>query len=257
MNLLIYPFQYATTDINDYGKYIGNSYNKTPRKVITSFFPEKIEPYFADVNYSYRAERGNTYAFEAYLEFTIENIDTYKEYVSSVTAGLEGTPFPYDSSYIEYSIGSLILPDDDTFQVGETTHIGFRAADVRMILCSEENAKKFNFNKAVFPGIQGGPLMHVIAAKAVCFKEALDPAFKKYQQGVIDNAQALCKGLMDRDIKIVSDGTNHATTFDLMLGSLSKMVLSALQAINVFPPAVGTLTVTRGTPVILLSYGCR
>ena len=153
VNLLIYPFQYVTTDINDYGKYIGNSYNKTPRKVITSFFPEKIEPYFADANYSYRAERGNTYAFEAYLEFTIESTDTYKEYVSSVTAGLEGTPFPYDSSYIAYSIGSLILPDDDTFQVGETTHIGFRAADVRMILCSEEKQSIIFVAIGVFEGV--------------------------------------------------------------------------------------------------------
>lgn len=153
VNLLIYPFQYVTTDINDYGKYIGNSYNKTPRKVITSFFPEKIEPYFSDVNYSYRAERGNTYAFEAYLEFTIESTDTYKEYVSSVTAGLEGTPFPYDSSYIAYSIGSLILPDDDTFQVGETTHIGFRAADVRMILCSEEKQSIIFVAIGVFEGV--------------------------------------------------------------------------------------------------------
>ena len=67
----------------------------------------------------------------------------------------------------------------------------------------------YNFNKAVFPGIQGGPLMHVIAAKAVCFKEALSDDFKKYQQGIVDNAQALCKGLMDRGIKIVSGGTDN------------------------------------------------
>ena len=85
-----------------------------------------------------------------------------------------------------------------------------------MILSDEETAKKYNFNKAIFPGIQGGPLMHVIAAKAVCFKEALSDDFKKYQQGIIDNAQALCKGLLARDIKIVSGGTdNHLMLVDL------------------------------------------
>jgi glycine hydroxymethyltransferase len=71
-------------------------------------------------------------------------------------------------------------------------------------------------NSAVFPGIQGGPLMHVIAAKAVCFKEALSPAFKEYCKGIVDNAQALCKGLQSRDMKIVSDGTdNHLMLLDL------------------------------------------
>ena len=63
-----------------------------------------------------------------------------------------------------------------------------------MILCNPEAADKFNFNKAVFPGIQGGPLEHVIAVKAVCFKEALQPEFKEYQQQILKNAQALCKG---------------------------------------------------------------
>ncbi|HBH93462.1 MAG TPA: serine hydroxymethyltransferase, partial [Bacteroides sp.] len=68
-----------------------------------------------------------------------------------------------------------------------------------MILCkSAEFAKEINFNKAVFPGIQGGPLMHVIAAKAVCLKEALDDSFKDYAKGIVDNAQALANGLMSR-----------------------------------------------------------
>ena len=58
-----------------------------------------------------------------------------------------------------------------------------------------ENNKKFNFNKAVFPGIQGGPLMHVIAGKAVCFKEALEPEYKTYMEQVVKNAKALCNGI--------------------------------------------------------------
>ena len=72
-----------------------------------------------------------------------------------------------------------------------TTHKTLRGPRGGLILSSEETAKKFNFNKAIFPGTQGGPLMHVIAAKAVCFKEALSDDFKIYAQGVIDNAQAL------------------------------------------------------------------
>ncbi|MCR5654448.1 MAG: serine hydroxymethyltransferase [Lachnospiraceae bacterium] len=97
-----------------------------------------------------------------------------------------------------------------------TTHKTLRGPRGGMILSSQAAADKYNFNKAVFPGIQGGPLMHVIAAKAVCFKEALSDDFKKYQQGIVDNAQALCKGLMDRGIKIVSGGTdNHLMLMDL------------------------------------------
>ena len=85
-----------------------------------------------------------------------------------------------------------------------------------MILANKEAAEKYNFNKAIFPGIQGGPLMHVIAGKAVCFKEALSPEFKVYAQNIIDNAQALCNGLLSRGVKIVSGGTdNHLMLVDL------------------------------------------
>lgn len=115
-----------------------------------------------------------------------------------VAAGLHPSPIPY------------------AHVTTTTTHKTLRGPRGGMILSDEETAKKFNFNKAIFPGIQGGPLMHVIAAKAVCFKEALSDDFKKYQQGIIDNAQALCKGLLARDIKIVSGGTdNHLMLVDL------------------------------------------
>ena len=115
-----------------------------------------------------------------------------------VAAGLHPSPIPY------------------AHVTTTTTHKTLRGPRGGMIMSSQEVADKYNFNKAIFPGIQGGPLMHVIAAKAVCFKEALDPAFKKYQQGVADNAQALCKGLQNRDVKIVSGGTdNHLMLVDL------------------------------------------
>ena len=129
-----------------------------------------------------------------------------------VAAGLHPSPIPY------------------AHVTTTTTHKTLRGPRGGMIMCSQEAADKYNFNKAIFPGIQGGPLMHVIAAKAVCFKEALDPSFKAYQQGVIDNAQALCKGLQNRDIKIVSGGTdNHLmlvdlTTYDLTGKAVEKLL---------------------------------
>lgn len=115
-----------------------------------------------------------------------------------VAAGLHPSPIPYADV------------------VTTTTHKTLRGPRGGMILCNQEAAEKFNFNKAVFPGTQGGPLMHVIAAKAVCLKEALQPEFKEYQAQVIKNAQALCKGLMDRGVKVVSNGTdNHLMLLDL------------------------------------------
>lgn len=97
-----------------------------------------------------------------------------------------------------------------------TTHKTLRGPRGGMIMSSQEVADKYNFNKAIFPGTQGGPLMHVIAAKAVCFKEALSDDFKVYMKNVADNAQALCKALQARDIKIVSGGTdNHLMLVDL------------------------------------------
>ena len=115
-----------------------------------------------------------------------------------VAAGLHPSPIPY--------------ADVTT----TTTHKTLRGPRGGLILCNQEAADKFNFNKAVFPGIQGGPLEHVIAGKAECFKEALEPEFAEYQKQIIKNAQALSKGLMDRGVKIISGGTdNHLMLIDL------------------------------------------
>ena len=106
--------------------------------------------------------------------------------------------------------------------VTTTTHKTLRGPRGGLILASQEAADKFKLNKAVFPGIQGGPLEHVIAAKAVCFKEALDPSFKVYAQNIIDNAKALADGLMKRDVDIVSGGTdNHLMLVDLTKDDLT------------------------------------
>ena len=115
-----------------------------------------------------------------------------------VAAGLHPSPIPY------------------AHVTTTTTHKTLRGPRGGMILSSNEMNEKFNFNKAVFPGIQGGPLMHVIAAKAVCFKEALQPEFKEYQQQILKNAKALCEGLKKRGVKIVSGDTdNHLMLVDL------------------------------------------
>ena len=115
-----------------------------------------------------------------------------------VAAGLHPSPIPY------------------AHVTTTTTHKTLRGPRGGMILSSNEVNEKFNFNKAIFPGTQGGSLMHVIAAKAVCFKEALEPEFKEYQMQVVKNAKALCEGLKKRGVKIVSGDTdNHLMLVDL------------------------------------------
>ncbi|MDE5695999.1 MAG: serine hydroxymethyltransferase [Lachnospiraceae bacterium] len=128
-----------------------------------------------------------------------------------VAAGLHPSPMPYADV------------------VTTTTHKTLRGPRGGLILANREAAEKYNFNKAIFPGIQGGPLMHVIAAKAVCFQEALSDEFKAYQQQIVKNAQALCKGLTDRDIRIVSGGTdNHLMLVDLTTYDLTGKVVEKL-----------------------------
>jgi len=122
-----------------------------------------------------------------------------------------------------------------------TTHKTLRGPRGGMIMSSKEIAEKFNFNKAIFPGTQGGPLMHVIAAKAVCFAEALTPEYKAYQEQIAKNAKALCKGLMDRGIKIVSGGTdNH-----LMLVDLTPLNISGKDAEHLLDAA--NITANKNT----------
>lgn len=119
--------------------------------------------------------------------------------------------------------------------VTTTTHKTLRGPRGGMILCNQEAADKYNFNKAIFPGIQGGPLMHVIAAKAVCFKEALDPSFKTYAKNIVDNAAALANGLLDRGFNLVSGGTdNHLMLVDLRSkGVTGKATEKLLDSVNI------------------------
>lgn len=134
-----------------------------------------------------------------------------------VAAGLHMSPIPY------------------AHVTTTTTHKTLRGPRGGMILSSNEVNEKLNFNKAVFPGIQGGPLMHVIAAKAVCFKECLTDEYKVYQAQIVKNAATLCKALQERGFKIVSDGTdNHLMLVDLQnLGLTGKEVEKLLDTVNI------------------------
>ena len=134
-----------------------------------------------------------------------------------VAAGLHESPIPY------------------AHVVTTTTHKTLRGPRGGLILSSEEFATEHKFNRAVFPGVQGGPLMHVIAAKAVCFKEVLDPSFKVYAKGIIDNAQALCKALQSHGFDIVSGGTdNHLMLVDLRSKHVTGKVAEAvLDSVNI------------------------
>ena len=134
-----------------------------------------------------------------------------------VAAGLHPSPIPY------------------AHVTTTTTHKTLRGPRGGMILSSQEFADEHKLNKCIFPGTQGGPLEHVIAAKAVCFKEALSEDFKVYQQNILKNAQALCKGLMDRGIQIVSGGTdNHLMLVDLTnTGKTGKEAENLLDSVNI------------------------
>lgn len=133
-----------------------------------------------------------------------------------VAAGLHPNPVPY------------------AHVVTTTTHKTLRGPRGGMILAGTNEYDK-KLNSAIFPGTQGGPLMHVIAGKAVAFQEALTDEFKAYQQRIIDNAQALCKGLMDRGIDIVSRGTdNHLMLVDLRrLGLTGKAAEKMLDEVHI------------------------
>ncbi len=126
-----------------------------------------------------------------------------------VAAGLHENPVPYADI------------------VTTTTHKTLRGPRGGLILCTEEWKKKIN--SAIFPGLQGGPLMHIIAAKAVCLKEAMEPEFKAYQQQVIDNAQALAKGMIGHDFDLVSGGTdNHLILVKLLNKGVTGKVAERL-----------------------------
>ncbi len=137
-------------------------------------------------------------------------------------AAAHNSLFMVDMAHIAGLVAAGLHPSPIPFAdvVTSTTHKTLRGPRGGLILCRETLGAKIN--SQIFPGIQGGPLMHIIAAKAVAFKEALDPAFKVYQQQVVENAAVLAKTLMERDVRLVSGGTdNHLMLVDLTNKDLS------------------------------------
>jgi glycine hydroxymethyltransferase len=159
-----------------------------------------------------------------------------------IAAGLHPSPIPYADF------------------VTTTTHKTLRGPRGGVVMCRAEHARAVD--KFIFPGMQGGPLMHVIAAKAVAFKEALSPGFKRYQQQVIANARTLAQGLLDRGYKIVSGGTDtHLMLVNLTnKGITGKEADAALDAAGITvnknavpydekPPAIAS-GIRLGTPIV-------
>ena len=153
-----------------------------------------------------------------------------------VAAGLHSNPVPYADF------------------VTTTTHKTLRGPRGGMILCKEEFAKKID--KSIFPGIQGGPLMHVIAAKAVAFGEALQPDFKVYAENIIKNAQRLAEGLKNEGLELVSDGTdNHLLLVNVKtLGTTGKVAENVLDEVGI---TVNKNTIPYDTESPFVTSGVR
>ena len=185
------------------------------------------------------------------------HFDRFREIADEV-----GAFFLTDMAHIAGLVAAEVHPSPVPYCeiVTTTTHKTLRGARGGMILCREEFARKVN--SRVFPGMQGGPLMHAVAAKAAAFGEALRPEFRDYAQRIVDNARALAKGLMEGGLKLVSGGTdNHLVLLDLRETDTTGMELEErLEAVGVTanknmvpgdpePPTV-TSGVRLGTPAM-------
>ena len=212
----------------------GHLTHGSPVNISGKYF--KVVPYGVDDNGFLNYDRMRELALECKPKMIIAGASAYARTIDfkkfREVADEVGAVLMVDMAHIAGLVAAGLHPSPIPYAdvVTTTTHKTLRGPRGGMILANKEAAEKYNFNKAIFPGIQGGPLMHVIAGKAVCFKEALSDDFKVYQQQIINNAQALCKGLIDRGIKIVSGGTdNHLmlvdlTTYDLTGKAVEKML---------------------------------
>ncbi len=201
----------------------------------------KIVPYGVDDNGFIDYDKLREIALEARPRMIIAGASAYARTIDfkkfREVADEVGAFLMVDMAHIAGLVAAGLHPNPIPYAhvTTTTTHKTLRGPRGGLILSSNEVNEKYNFNKAIFPGTQGGPLMHVIAAKAVCFKEALSDDFRVYQKNIIDNAQALCKGLMERGIQIVSGGTdNHLMLVDLTnYGLTGKAVEKLLDRANI------------------------
>ena len=148
-----------------------------------------------------------------------------------------GAYFLVDMAHVSGLVAAGLYPSPVPFAdvVTSTTHKTLRGPRSGIILARKNEVIEKKLNSAVFPGSQGGPLMHVIAAKAICFKEALEPEFKVYVQQVMNNAKIMCETLLSRNIDVVSGGTkNHIVLVDLRNKEITgKDLEKALGEVNI------------------------
>ena len=148
-----------------------------------------------------------------------------------------GAYFLVDMAHVSGLVAAKLYPSPVPYAdvVTSTTHKTLRGPRSGIILAKENEEIEKKLNSAVFPGSQGGPLMHVIAAKALCFKEALEPEFKNYIQDVMDNAKLMATTIMSRDINVVSNGTeNHIVLVDLRSKNITgKDLEKVLGSVNI------------------------
>lgn len=144
-----YPKQYVTTDIADYGKYTGNYDDESVQEFITAFFPDEIESTFSDVQYSYRSQKNDAYAFEAYLSFTINNTEQYNAFVESHITELTKSNFRYDDSYWEYTVIDEFYPDPPE---DGRNDIHIRYAKIGKILCCPDKQEVIFVALGVYDG---------------------------------------------------------------------------------------------------------
>ena len=169
-----------------------------------------------------------------------------------------GAYFLVDMAHVSGLVAAKLYPSPVPYAdvVTSTTHKTLRGPRSGIILAKENEEIEKKLNSAVFPGSQGGPLMHVIAAKALCFKEALEPDFKNYIQDVMDNAKLMATTIMSRDINIVSNGTeNHIVLVDLRSKNITgKDLEKVLGSVNI---TVNKNSVPNDTASPFITSGIR
>ena len=169
-----------------------------------------------------------------------------------------GAYFLVDMAHVSGLVAAKLYPSPVPYAdvVTSTTHKTLRGPRSGIILAKENEEIEKKLNSAVFPGSQGGPLMHVIAAKALCFKEALEPDFKNYIQDVMDNAKLMATTIMSRDINVVSNGTeNHIVLVDLRSKNITgKDLEKVLGSVNI---TVNKNSVPNDTASPFITSGIR
>lgn len=181
---------YKTDNINDYGKYVGNFDNEKPTLFIESFFPITIEDYFSEIKYHYKAKKGDTYAYQAYLEFEIKDPETFLAYLNANIETSECIPFQYDNSYMEYSVSNILHLDLQEDTDGEFPIL---YANIGKVLYSAEKHKFIFFALGVFDG--GG----TNTAELSYFFDRFDVDVKDYYRNAYYSYQDQEEGILVKD----------------------------------------------------------